>query len=670
MKKFVLALTVAILSISFAFAQNADAKRFALVIGNQAYDESPLANPRADSKLISEALKECGFDVTLAQDLESAGFIKVVADYADKVAENGGENTISFFYYSGHGLQIGGKNYMVPTNDKDITSETKAKGKCYSIDTLLELVPSSTQVVVLDACRNNPFKTSKGSFTKGLTRISAPKHVINFQTLFSTGDGQTADDGTGRNSLFTECLNKRMREFNTPVLTVFNEVADDVKSSTGGRQTPLIAGSSVKFEFMNAKIAENRIKELQNAQKALELDKTKKASKEYDSEKKLLAAEIAMMQDQKVKAEKDATEKAAKKRAEDAQRRNNQKEMERQQREAEKSRKAFQAAKAKEKNSLTFIKEIEDNKERIQKIRTDAATKIYAAQVAIQKDADSKKDAIWNAELKITEKDAKGKMNSDTQKKRKAEMKLIQDDAETEKKKNHDRFYETIQEEETERVAQLAADEKTLTGAKYEMSSFMKEVDFEVNGYDGESNKWVVKYTSNFMGNKSLFNGEIEITYEQLCKQILQQPYVDPKKKMGIEYDQYNEDIELYDGLFRSSNSPINVVVEYKMKPSTTGISCYEFSTVSVAVKYMKDTEEIVLNQKPLTKTAKIQWEEKQTEIKTVDKLIAGYKKEDDAKAKAAAKAEKEKAAKEKAEAQKASRPSGSIPLDQLFKKK
>ena len=642
MKKIFL-IFAALFTTAVVFAQTkADTPRYALVIGNQTYAQSGLKNPVADAKLMEKALKECGFDVTLATDLDQVALRSAIASYAEKV-EKTGKNSISFFYYSGHGVQIDGKNYMVPIDDKGIDTALKAKAMCYPIDDVFSLVPSTTQIVVLDACRNNPFSSTKQVFQKGLSRIANPRGVTNFIAFFSTSDGATADDGSGKNSLFTEKLSFHIRnDFNTPITTLFNNVASDVKEATSGRQTPLVTGTGMNLELMNAEIAAAKIKSLQTSIKESNAGKDK--SKILgSSEIKLREAEIAMLQERKLAAEKDAKLKAEQKKKEAEVQKKNQKEMERMQKEAAAQKKTFQAAKAKEKSSLQFIGEIEDNKEALQKIRLAAADKIYDADTATQKKNDVRIDEINNAPLKATEKDAKGNMNSDTKKKRKAQVKVVEEENKVEKQKNYDTFYEKIVEEETERVNTMNADLQTLKSAVYTASSFIDEVEFSVSEYDGAKNQWIVTVNSNLLGQKDIFYTSIALPYKQLCTLVLGKKFVEPAKMSSEAFEQYSDDIDTYNLAFHGENPPLLVEVDYKVSP-TSDVSTYQFSAQSVGIKFMQDGETPELNSKKFSSSKKITWEQKQTEIKTVKDILKEYEKRDEAEKKALLKAQKEQA--------------------------
>ncbi len=612
------------------FAQNNTDKRFALVIGNQSYKESPLSNPVADAKLIASQLKECGFDVTLATDLTQAEMSVKVGEYASKVGA-AGSNTISFFYYSGHGVQIDGKNYMVPVDDSSITNSATAKLKCQSIDQVIDVVPSKTQVIVLDACRNNPFKNTNERFSKGLSQISTPRNVENFLTLFSTQAGQTADDGSGRNSLFTECLNERMKEMNTQIITVFNEVADDVKTKTGGRQTPLVTGTSVKFELMNAAVAEAKIKALREQAKKMEAAGAKN-SKTYASEKALLDADIKLMNEKKAKAEADAKEKADKQKKEDAIKAKNKKEMERLQKEAEAQKKALQKQKAKQKSAVVFIEEIEDNKNKLQVLRKNCAEKIFAANQSTNKEEKTKIEEINNTPLKNTEKDAKGKITSAAKKARNSKIKAIREEYAAERAKNFDRFYSAIKEEESARVEANIKDEKTLATASYTASSIAfgkeSEVEFKTSDYDGEHNLWKIYFNSNIFGTKFLFISDIALTYESFCRRILEQKYVAPDKMSSIELDDYDENVSKYQILFQGENPPLIMEVDYKISPVAGKNSSYKITTSEARLKYLKENEP-VLASKSCINSSTLELGSG-VELKSVQQLLLEMEKEEE----------------------------------------
>lgn len=617
-KKMLICCTLFFAASSFALAQSDSTPRFALVIGNQNYQEGKLSNPIADANLIASQLQECGFEVTKALDLSVSDFLTTVGTYADKVKASG-SNTISFFYYSGHGVQIGGKNYLVPVDNKDITTEVLAQAKCFCVDTFFTLVNSSTQIVVLDACRNNPFASTKETFSKGLTTINAPKNVKDFMALFSTGPGQTAEDGKGKNSLFTETLASKMTQLNVPVVTVFNDVASEVKEKTQGRQIPNISGTSVNFELMNSSIAEAKIKSLQNQIKKIEQTSKTDKSKNYSSEKKLLEEEIKKMQEIKTKAKADAVEKAKEKARQDEIKKKNQNELARIQKQNEAAKKALQQQKASQKSSATFIKEIEDNKNALQKIRTTAAEKIYNANEKVQAAADDKIEKIEKEPVSISEQDGNGNLTSKAKKARKNRQKAVQKDADEEKKQNYSDFHSVILDEENERINTMNADLKTLKSATYAASSILGDVTFETGKFNSNTEQWIVSLDINLFEKKNLFTTTIELPLKELYTKVLDQKFVSIKKLDEVPQD-YEENVELYDALFHQPNPPLIVEVEYKIEGNSSD-STYSITTSKVNLYYMSD-KEILLNSKTFFKKTSVTWNSSYSKLMTVEEIL------------------------------------------------
>ena len=155
---------------AFAEAPNADIRngmqtppptdqRIALVIGNSNYQAAPkLANPGNDAQSMAQLLNSAGFEVTQATDLTRSDMVKVVQDFSARVAERG-PGTVAMIYYAGHGVQVAGENYLLPVDAK-IASQSDLDGNSLRLVDMmgtLEAIPSRMRIVVLDACRNNPF---------------------------------------------------------------------------------------------------------------------------------------------------------------------------------------------------------------------------------------------------------------------------------------------------------------------------------------------------------------------------------------------------------------------------------------------------------------------------------------------------------------------------------
>ncbi len=220
----------------FIFATESFAqKRVALVIGNSHYQERSLRNPTNDARDISKVLRSLGFEVDLKLDASQE-------DMEDAVQRFGKElqgNTVGLFYYSGHGVQYEGSNYLIPIGAMSrVSAPEHLRYKTVDAGYVLGVMKQAgngLNIVVLDACRNNPFKSFSRSMSRGLKRISGAEGTI---IAYSTSPGKVALDGNRRNSPYTEQLIKLMQKPNLPVEIMFKQVRKRVKAETDGKQSP------------------------------------------------------------------------------------------------------------------------------------------------------------------------------------------------------------------------------------------------------------------------------------------------------------------------------------------------------------------------------------------------------------------------------------------------
>ncbi|WP_437182551.1 caspase family protein [Rhodoplanes tepidamans] len=242
-------LTVAIAALGAlgAFASAQAEPRMALVIGNSAYQAvTELPNPANDAKAMAELLSAAGFEVTTAPDLGQAEMRKAIGDFAAKVAERG-PDTVSLVFYAGHGLQVDGENFLVPVDariarEADVPLQTV---RLADVMNALAAVPSKTRIVILDACRNNPFSEINKVVGRGLAIVDAPSGSI---VSYSTAPGSEAEDGEGSNSPYTRALLGVAREPGMPIEQAFKRVRYAVHQVTAGRQTPW-ESSSLTADF-------------------------------------------------------------------------------------------------------------------------------------------------------------------------------------------------------------------------------------------------------------------------------------------------------------------------------------------------------------------------------------------------------------------------------------
>ncbi len=209
------------------------AGRVALVIGNAAYPTAPLKNPVNDATDMAAALGKLGFEVTLLQDASMQRMEEAVRAFGLKLRGGG----MGLFYFAGHGVQVAGENYLVPVNAV-IQSEGDVKYGCLNAGLVLakmEDAGNGPNVVILDACRNNPFARSFRSAEAGLARMDAPTGSL---IAYATAPGKVAADGEGRNGLYTQHL---LRNIATPGLSItdlFMGVREGVVRDSGKKQVP------------------------------------------------------------------------------------------------------------------------------------------------------------------------------------------------------------------------------------------------------------------------------------------------------------------------------------------------------------------------------------------------------------------------------------------------
>ena len=221
-------------------------QRVALVIGNSNYQSAaPLPNPDNDAQSMAQFLNSAGFEVVEATDLTQNDMIKVVQDFSARVAGHG-PNTVAMIYYAGHGVQLAGENYLVPVDAKISSPADLVNNSIRLVDVMatLEAIPSRMRIVVLDACRNNPFPTVDDA-GRGLAIVDAPNGSI---VGYSTAPGAEAQDGAGGHSPYTSAFLQLAREPNLPIEQLFKRIRLEVNHSTDGQQTPW-ESSSLTSDF-------------------------------------------------------------------------------------------------------------------------------------------------------------------------------------------------------------------------------------------------------------------------------------------------------------------------------------------------------------------------------------------------------------------------------------
>jgi hypothetical protein len=226
-------------------ATNANAQQpahnVALIIANGDYASAgQLANPINDGNLVAAAARRAGFDtVILAHNLNLADFQSRLREF--RVRATGAH--VAMIYYAGHGIERAGRNWLLPT-DARLTSALDLPYEAIDLERVLEAVSGARiRIVVLDACRNNPFGRSWLGETRSLSRGLAGIDVDDVLVIYAAAPGQTANDGSGPDSPFATSFARRLVQPGLPVQLLGGAVRDDVLASTGGAQRPYVSAS-------------------------------------------------------------------------------------------------------------------------------------------------------------------------------------------------------------------------------------------------------------------------------------------------------------------------------------------------------------------------------------------------------------------------------------------
>jgi hypothetical protein len=222
-------------------------KQVALVIGNSAYGNSPLKNPANDARALTARLQALNYDVVSVFDANRRAMGRAIEQFVGKL----GTGDVALFFFAGHGVQVDGENYLLPVDfdgqdEIDVRNDAVAAGK---IQDRMEKSGAQLNILILDACRNNPYRGANRAGTRGLAAMSAGRGTL---IAFATAPGRTASDGGGDNGLFTEHL---LGALSTPGLMLgelFDVVREQVDTASNGAQIPWTLSSVVgRYAFVN-----------------------------------------------------------------------------------------------------------------------------------------------------------------------------------------------------------------------------------------------------------------------------------------------------------------------------------------------------------------------------------------------------------------------------------
>ncbi|EPX80314.1 caspase family protein [Litoreibacter arenae] len=227
-----------------SYAQDAADKRIALIIGNAAYKNVPeLKNPRNDSQDLAAALEQVGFEVLLHTDLTQGSMLDTLRGFRRRATEA----DVALIYFAGHGIEIDRENYLLPV-DAVLETDSDINFEAVKLETMIFAASGADRLsmVIVDACRNNPFATSikrtnpNRSIGRGLTAVEPSKNTL---VAYAAKEGTTAADGNGRNSPYADALISSLKTPKLEVGLMMRQVRDKVLDATGGRQEPFVYGS-------------------------------------------------------------------------------------------------------------------------------------------------------------------------------------------------------------------------------------------------------------------------------------------------------------------------------------------------------------------------------------------------------------------------------------------
>ncbi len=238
-------LTVILLFFSFQVEvlSSPNEKRIALIIGNSDYSIGALTNPVNDAHAVSRVLKKAGFSVSQYEDLGQTSMKRAIAKFGRDLSSH----TVGLFYYAGHAVQVKGRNYLIPVDAK-IQFESDIEIETVDLAAVLSKMGGAKNrlnLVILDACRNNPFTSNSRTLNQGLAFTSAPSGTL---IAYATAPGTVAADGEGENGVYTKYLIRHIEIPGKQIEDVFKQVRIDVKRETQGRQVPW-ESSSLEGDF-------------------------------------------------------------------------------------------------------------------------------------------------------------------------------------------------------------------------------------------------------------------------------------------------------------------------------------------------------------------------------------------------------------------------------------
>lgn len=231
--------------------------RYALVIGNAAYKTAPLGNPVNDARDIAKTLSGLGFEVSLRENASQKDMKQGIREFAARIRRGG----TGLVYFAGHGVQAKGRNYLIPV-DAEINQEFELEDQAVDSNLILAAMDEAqnpVNILILDACRNNPFSRSFRSAARGLAPLDAAKGTL---IAYATAPGSVAADGSGRNGVYTRNLLLALQQPDSDIGRVFARTRAGVARDTNNQQIPWESTSLIGDFYFNPRQATDAAKPL------------------------------------------------------------------------------------------------------------------------------------------------------------------------------------------------------------------------------------------------------------------------------------------------------------------------------------------------------------------------------------------------------------------------
>jgi Caspase domain/Glucodextranase, domain B len=222
-------------------------KRVALIIGNATYKlKGTLKNAANDAHLMERTLKDLGFTVFKYTNCDQKQLKQAIRDFGSQLTAE----TVALVFYAGHGIEVNRKNYLIPV-DAELKKEADTDLECVAMESIIDQMASANtqkNVLILDACRDNPFARSWGR-TTGNRTIGSLKSTFDVTIFYATTPGNTASDGSGENGLFTSCLVPNLSKKNLDLFEIITNTKEEVVKLSRGTQKPYLEGTPFRFIF-------------------------------------------------------------------------------------------------------------------------------------------------------------------------------------------------------------------------------------------------------------------------------------------------------------------------------------------------------------------------------------------------------------------------------------